>query len=158
MIITFQDIVKSVKRHLSYIGKRSFNKNGENIFSNITTSSAEDPLFLQYIGAAAENIEAVLHPLIAEWYDEETAIELSIVNTRSAPDFEDKLEKLMATYMTRFTLAEYLNMVHPELAKNYVASSELAMQALRMFAFSKLPPSMAAYSYNDITGQVENND
>lgn len=158
MIINFRDIVNGVKRHLSYIGKRAFNKNGENIFSNITTSSAEDPLFLQYVNAAAQNIESSLHPVLAEWYEDEEEIELSVVNTRQSPEFEDRLLKLITTYVTRFTLAEYLNMMHPDMAKTYEGSAQVAMQALLTFAFSKLPPSMVPYSYNEVTGIVENND
>ena len=90
MTLTVSTIISAIKRHLSIIGKRLYNKDGKNMFSDITLSSAEDTQILtQYIHAAAQDVEAVLKQLItASTYGE--TISMTIQNTRGDSDFETR--------------------------------------------------------------------
>jgi hypothetical protein len=65
MTITISTVISAIKRHLSIIGKRLYNKEGKNMFSDITLSSAEDTQILtQYITTSAQNVEALLKQFI----------------------------------------------------------------------------------------------
>lgn len=68
MEIYFSDITANVKRHLSIIGKRLTDAQGKNLFSNITTSTAEDPIFFQYIKSGGQNVVAALRQMVKEYY------------------------------------------------------------------------------------------
>lgn len=140
MKITFTAIKSAIKRHLSIIGKRMHTKDGKNIFSDITVSSAEEPIFDQYISAAAQNIEAMLRQLVTGYQTDAAAITITLTNTRGTADFDTRCGELMTTYITLFAVGEYLAMVHPELAEKYYRDAGNAVQSLMAYAYHKDPP------------------
>lgn len=141
MTITFQTIKSAVKRHLSIIGKRMYTKDGKNIFSQITVSSAEDPIFDQYITAAAQNVEALLRQLITGFAPAGSGtIGITLTNTRGTADFDSRCQEFVTTYITLFTVGEYLAMTHPELAEKYYRDANNAIQSLMAYAYHKDPP------------------
>lgn len=155
MTITFKAIKDAVKRHLSIIGKRMYSKDGKNMFSDITVSTAEDPIFDQYIVSGAQNVEALLRPLVEEFtLNSNTTIGVKLNNTRGSEDFDSHCTEFIKTYITLYSVGEYLAMVHPELAEKYRLDAANSIQALQMYAFYKNPPKQAGYSYNNVIGLV----
>lgn len=154
MKIEFTPIKSSIKRHLSIIGKRLYNKDGKNLFSDITVSTAEEPIFDQYITSAAQNIEALMRSLLTEYTTTETSISMTLTNTRGTEDFDARCKELATTYITLYSVGEYLAMVHPELAEKYRLDATNAIQALQIYAFHKNPPKSEGYSYNNVIGLV----
>lgn len=141
MTITFQDIKSEVKRHLSIIGKRMYSKDGQNLFSQITVSSAEDPIFEQYICAAAQNVESMLMPLVGSFAPLSShTVGFTFKNTRGSMDFDSRCGEMVKTYITLFTVGEYLAMTHPELAEKYYRDATNAIQSLMAYAYHKDPP------------------
>lgn len=140
MKIEFTHIKSSIKRHLSIIGKRLYNKDGKNLFSDITVSTAEEPIFDQYITSAAQNIEAALRQLVTNYAPNGTSITMTLTNTREHEDFDKRCEELANTYITFFSVGEYLAMVHPDLAEKYYRDANNSMQSLIAYAYHKNPP------------------
>ena len=151
MTLAIPTIISSIKRHLSVIGKRLYNKNGKNMFSDITLSTAEDTALLtQYIYAASENIEAMLRPLVTSFMHGGGNVVIVLKNTRSSLDYESRTENMVMTYITLYAVCEYLAMVHPELAAKYQTDATNAMQALVAYVYWKLPPEASDADYKDI--------
>ncbi len=155
MDFTINTIITNIKRHLSVIGKRLYSKDGKNLFSDITLSSAEDTNILtQYISASAQDIEAALKQFITASSYNASSISITISNTRGDSDFETRTQSLSESYITLNAIGEYLSMIHPDLAEKYHADAGQRMDALVMYVFYKKPATAPSYSYNDITGSM----
>jgi hypothetical protein len=142
MTLTVSTIISAIKRHLSIIGKRLYNKDGKNMFSDITLSSAEDTQILtQYIHAAAQDVEAVLKQLItASTYGE--TISMTIQNTRGDSDFETRTKDFVESYVTLTAVGEYLSMMHPDIAQKYQRDAQQRLEMLIAYVFYKKPPTV----------------
>ena len=141
MTLTIATLISAIKRHLSIIGKRLYSKDGKNMFSDITLSSAEDTQILtQYINASAQDIEAVLKQFItASTYG--TTIDMTITNTRGDSDFGTRVQSLSESYVTLNSVGEYLSMVHPDLAQKYQRDAQQRLEMLIAYVFYKKPPT-----------------
>ena len=146
MTLTITTIIAAIKRHLSIIGKRLYSKEGKNMFSDITLSSAEDTQILtQYINASAQDIEAALKQFItASTYS--TTISMTIRNTRGDSDFEARTQALAESYVTLNSVGEYLSMVHPDIAQKYYRDAQQRMESLIAYVFYKKPPTIYHFS------------
>jgi hypothetical protein len=144
MTITIATVISAIKRHLSIIGKRLYSKDGKNMFSDITLSSAEDTQILtQYINASAQNVEAVLKQFItASTYG--ATISLTITNTRGDSDFETRTQDLAESYITLNSTGEYLSMVHPDIAQKYQRDAKQKIEDLVSYVFYKKTPTATA--------------
>lgn len=154
MTFTVLTLISAIKRHLSIIGKRLYSKDGKNMFSDITLSSAEDTQILtQYINASAQDIEAVLKQFITG-SDYGNTISITIHNTRGDSDFEARTKDLAESYITLNSVGEYLSMMHPDLAEKYYADARQRMQSLVAYVFYKNAPTSSGSSYNSINGTI----
>lgn len=142
MTFTYSTIISAIKRHLSIIGKRLYTKDGKNLFSDITLSSAEDSDILkQYINASAQDIESMLKQLVTSSTYDTTSISMTIANTRGDSDFSTRTQDLGESYITLNSIGEYLAMVHPELSQKYHADARQRMESLIAYVFYKKPPT-----------------
>ena len=153
MNITVSTVISAIKRHLSIIGKRLYNKEGKNMFSDITLSSAEDTQILtQYINASAQDVEAALKQFITLSTYNGTTISMTITNTRGDADFQERAQDLIQSYITLNSVGEYLSMLHPDIAEKYHKNASQRMDALMMYVIYKNPPTAATCNYpTDIT-------
>ncbi len=142
MTITISTVISAIKRHLSIIGKRLYNKEGKNMFSDITLSSAEDTQILtQYINASAQDIESVLKQLVTGSVYGNT-IAITIRNTRGDTDFETRTKDLAESYITLNSVGEYLSMFHTDIAKKYQRDAQQRLEMLISYVFYKKPPTI----------------
>ena len=145
MTLTISTLISAIKRHLSIIGKRLYSKDGKNLFSDITLSSAEDTQILtQYINASAQDIEAVLKQFITASTYNGTTIAMTIANTRGDADFEARTQALADSYVTLNSVGEYLSMVHPDLAQKYQRDARQSIESLVSYVFYKKTPTATA--------------
>lgn len=144
MTLTVSTIISAIKRHLSIIGKRLYSKDGKNMFSDITLSSAEDTQILtQYINSSAQDIEAVLKQFItASSYG--STISMTIANTRGDSDFDTRVQALSESYVTLNSVGEYLSMVHPDIAQKYQRDARQKIETLVSYVFYKTTPTASA--------------
>lgn len=154
MTLTIATLISAIKRHLSIIGKRLYTKEGKNLFSDVTLSTAEDTQILtQYINASAQDIEAALKNFItASSYG--ATINMTVTNTRGDSDFQSRVQGLSESYVTLNSVGEYLSMVHPELSEKYHADARQRMESLMVYVYHKTPPTASSYSYADVTGTI----
>lgn len=154
MTIEISGVISDVKRHLSVIGKRLYTKEGKNMFSDITTSTAEDPIFWQYVEAGVETVRSALQPVLGklELNAAVQTLDVTFRNERAEAGAENYVGNHVKTYLTLYTLGEYLGSVRPESAEKYRAGADSIMTALQMYAYHKEPPVAASQSYNDING------
>lgn len=144
MTITVSSIISAIKRHLAIIGKRLYTKDGKNLFSDITLSSAEDTNILtQYINASAQDVEAALKQFITKSTYGAT-ISMTITNTRGDSDFDARAQALTESYVTLNSIGEYLAMAHPDLAQKYHADARQRMESLMMYVIYKKAPEAAS--------------
>jgi hypothetical protein len=154
MTFTVTTLISAIKRHLSIIGKRLYNKEGKNMFSDITLSSAEDTQILtQYINASAQDIESVLKQFITDSTYGAT-ISITITNTRGDSDFETRTKDLAESYITLNSVGEYLSMLHPDIAQKYQRDAQQRLQSLVAYVFYKNAPTSSGSSYNSINGAI----
>ena len=145
MTITIATVISAIKRHLSIIGKRLYSKDGKNMFSDITLSSAEDtPILTQYINASAQDVESVLKQFITASTYSSSAVSMTITNTRGDSDFETRTQALAESYVTLNSIGEYLSMVHPDLAAKYQRDARQRIESLVEYVFYKKPPTATA--------------
>ena len=156
MNFTVSTIISAVKRHLSIIGKRLYTKEGKNLFSDVTLSSAEDTQILtQYINASAQDIEAALKQFVTgSTYG--ATIAITIQNTRGDADFEARTQALSESYITLNAVGEYLSMVHPDIAKKYQLDAIQSMQSLVAYVFYKKAPTVAAADPLSVSANITN--
>ena len=141
MDFTISTIVSAAKRHLSIIGKRLYQKDGKNMFADITLSSVEDPILTQYINASAQDVEAFLKQLVTASTYSSTTITITIANSRGDSDFATRTQALAESFITLNTVGEYLSMVHPDISQKYLADARKRMEALVSYVFYKKPPT-----------------
>lgn len=154
MEIIVSTVIADIKRHLSAIGKRLYNKEGKNMFSDITLSSAEDKIITQYINASAQDIEAVLKQFISSSVYNGSSVVFNITNTRGDSDFDVRVKDLAEGYITLNSVGEYLSMLHPDLAQKYQNDAQQRMAALTLYVIYKKPPTPSTASYDDINGKI----
>ena len=154
MTFSFESLLTAVKQNLSVIGKRMYTKDGKNLFSDITTSTAEDPIFNQYFFTASQNIEAMLSEFIDSYSFGSESLTITFKNRRGIPDFDARCGDMIGSYISLYATGEYLAMTHPDLAKKYQDDSVSTFQSLTVYAFTKKEPTTATTGYSDITGTV----
>lgn len=152
MTISFNTIKSEVQRHLSVIGKRMYDKEGRNMFTNVTVSSDERPIFDQYIKEAAQAIEGALRQLVTAFNIGASDFTLTLTNSRGSQDFDTRCKELVTSFIVSYTLEEYLGMTHPELSRKYQGEMQNDMESLMAYALHKNEPSHSTASYNDING------
>ena len=155
MTLSFNTIKSEVQRHLSVIGKRMYDKEGRNMFSNVTVSSDERPILDQYIKEAAQTVEGALRQLVTAFAIGSSDITLNLTNTRGAQDFDARCKEMVTTFIVSYTLNEYLGMTHPDISRKYQGELQVNMEALMNYAFYKEPPTKATYAYSDVKGTIE---
>ena len=144
MTITYSEIVTYVKRQLSIIGKRLYTKDGKNMFSDITLSSAEVDTLNLLIKSSAHDVEAVLKQFITSTTENTGTFMMNITNTRGDNDFQTRAENMAKDYAQYNTLAEYLSMTHPDIAAKYQRDAQQRMESLVEYVFYKKPPTSTA--------------
>ena len=137
--ISLTNLKSEVKKHLSVIGKRTYSKDGKNMFSNITVSTAEDQIIDQYLVNASQALNAALHQFVTTWSVSGSNLSVELVNARNDANFQAKTKEYIETYMTLFATGDYLAMTHPELAQKYKEDVASALQSLMMYVYYKIP-------------------
>ena len=143
--ISLDSLKAEVKKHLSVIGKRTYTKDGQNMFSNITVSTAEDPIIENYLEIASQAVYALIHPFVTTWSISRNAqtlvleLTLELENARNDSDFETKAKGYIESFMTLSATGDYLAMTHPDIARKYKEDSTGAMQVLMTYVFYKHP-------------------
>lgn len=141
--VAFSSLHSEVQRHLSVIGKRQYNKEGVNEFSQITVSSAEKDIFNLYMQSAAQQVVANIEQFVSAYTETESSVTFNVTNTRwektPTPVFTQSFVTSFKKYLVFYTVSEYLAMNFPELAKKYYNLALQKLQAIIQLVFFKAP-------------------
>ena len=153
MNITILTVLSSVKRHLAALGKR-LSKDGKSVFSEITVSSAEEPLLTQYIKTSAQDIEATLKMFISSATYSTTSISMTIENSRGDADFATRVQDMAESYITLNCVGEYLSMTQPELARKYQDDAQQRIDSLLAYVAHKNATEAPLFDYKNVTATI----
>lgn len=148
--IDFSSLKPDIKRHLSVIGKRAKDGEGKNIFSDITTSTAEDPIFDRYVSEAVQNLAGALNIFVTDY----TETSLTIDAERWNDELIDALEKACLSYATLYSVYQYLSMTRPDMSEKYAAEVVGKLDNVITLAYHKEQPNQSESSYADVGGRT----
>lgn len=134
--ISLSGVDSKIKRHLSVIGKRLYNKEGKNLFSDITLSSESQGILTHYIDAAAQNIAGALSQFVTSYSNSS----ITVVDGRWDTNMATAVQNACQSYALLFAVGEYLAMTHPDLAQKYQRDAQGMMNTIITTAYYKKPP------------------
>lgn len=148
-------ITSDVRKHLSIIGKRQTDRQGNLLFTGVTLSSKEQDVIDMYIKAAAQIFSSELAPLV-QYYgtSEGDYLGLTIESTRwsdaSQKAFSDNFNGFITSYIVNAVLAAD----YPELAKKYESDMQNHIVAASKLVYVKTSPSLSEYTLPDMQGEI----
>lgn len=146
--IKYTDYVAEIRQHLSIIGKRAKDSQGNNIFSSMTLSTAEEPIFQHYVAQAVGHIVA----LSADFTISKSADAIKVSHPRWQGADEETFHLLAHEFIIASSVAEFLGMSAPDYAKKYFNDADTLLSSIRMLLYAKMPSESSAASYGDVTG------
>ncbi len=142
--IAFSSLYPEIERHLSAIGKRLYAKDGKNMFSAVTVSSAERTIFDLYMQEAAQNVTAAIKDFVSAYTETAGSVTFKVTNTRwndpNTPSFVESFSHHFKKYLVLCTVAEYLSMNFADLAKKYFEQADVKLNAIVTLVYFKAPP------------------
>ena len=159
--IDWSHVKNAVKKHLSIMGKRQKNQEGNTAFAGITLSSAEEYVMKQYINAAVETFAGEMAQLVT-YYDSGDFLTFKINNLRWAgteTSVTIPFEGNMIGYVVAYVANAVLGMNYPDLSKKYESDMTNHLNAAIKLVFIKTEPANSGGGYNiDGTSTLENRE
>ena len=159
--IDWSHVKNAVKKHLSIMGKRQKNPEGNTAFAGITLSSAEEDVMKQYINAAVETFVGEMAQLVT-YYDSGDFLTFKISNSRWAgteTSVTVPFEGNLIGYVVAYVANAVLGMNYPDLAKKYESDMTNHLNAAIKLVFVKTEPANSGGVYNiDGTSTLENSE
>lgn len=121
---TISDLTSKIKQRLAIVGKRAKDTHGNSLFSDITTTSKEDALFVDLVRCASESLVAELPDFTTTVLFDDDKIIIKLSSTRWPAD-EDGLTLCSAIsdavtqYLHDYATGQYLAMIHPSTGEKY---------------------------------------
>lgn len=166
--VAYSTITEKVKIHLALIGKRAKDVNGNSLFSELTTSAAEDQkVWVDLANMGAETLVSSIAPITGSYATTTTNVTFKLMSTRwkleggeDEHDITVALGQSCEKFLWLFVLYQYLSIIRPssEYAKAYNESCEQQLMVIRNMAFVKRDPDIEKTKYSSITGEVINED
>ena len=159
--IDWSHVKNAVKKHLSIMGKRQKNPEGNTAFAGITLSSAEEDVMKQYINAAVETFVGEMAQLVT-YYDSGDFLTFKIKNSRWAgteTSVTVPFEGNMIGYVVAYVSNAVLGMNYPDLSKKYESDMINHLNAAIKLVFVKTEPANSGGGYNiDGTSTLKNSE
>lgn len=143
--IQISNIEDRIKRHLSIIGKRIVDANGESLFDKITLSSAELDIIEDYISDAVDNIISNTRDFYSSYKNRIFTFNLSQNTAANATNLGNTFED----YCFQYTMGKWMDSVQPQLAKDYLSKADVLMQDIILMICNKKQPSAPSHNYTD---------
>ena len=130
---------ETVKRSLSIIGKRSVDDKGNLLFKDITVSSNEEPILLDFFNDASLELRTQTDDFIKT---NTTATSINVTfpaNHNSALD--QSVKDAFSAYCVSYALYSWFVITAPKIAAKYQEDARRNLGAVIRLAYSKQPPS-----------------
>lgn len=172
--VTYNTLITKIKQHLAVIGKRAKATDGNSMFSDLTTSTAEDTvLWKDLCNGGAETVIASVAELSGGYKTSDTTITFHVASSRwedydgdRLTDLREALSEAMTTFIWNYAVCQYLSIIHPSTgakyppiwASPYESRMQFQLKTIRDIAFLKRDPLESDVNYNAITGEVVTDD
>lgn len=152
--VNLKTLKSDIKQHLSIIGKRQGDKQGNTLFVGVTLSSTEENIIEQYMKAAVETFVGELSPKVKFYASTESTIKVTIDTNRINSGCKNAFEGNLRGYVTSYVVNATIGMNYPELAKKYNAEMEWHMNAAVNLIFTKEQHFIFGKTLKDMKGEV----
>lgn len=168
--VSIASLTTKVKTHLSVIGKRAKDATGKPLYSDLSTSTAEDAvLWKDLMANGSENVVAALDQLSGSYHIENDTITFKVMSERwkdfsadNEHDLTEALHDAIVKFLWQYTLLHFLSIIHPAespkgapfFAATYERACESTLGAIRNLAYLKRPPIQSDKDYSNVTGEV----
>lgn len=160
------ELIVRVKKHLAILAKRARNREGQSIFSDITTSTTEDCIYEDMVTSGTTDLVARLKDMCSayvrdgevisfdmysdRWRIDKTLIEIEDGDQKPTMDLTNALRDAIDNYLYNYVIARYLNSVSPAIGKfsdPYMESCETILKSLVELAFERRGIRVPEYPY-----------
>lgn len=165
--VTTSGLITKIRRNLAIIGKRARRTNGESMYSDITASNNEEPLYDDLLMFGAQTVVSNLSDLCTAYVETDTdstvngVVAFTLISARinSSDSIQNILKGLIEDYLYNFVLARYLSEIHPStgdkypplFGKTYTDACDTLMVQIRTIAFLKRPKEGSdSLGYNSV--------
>lgn len=131
--IRISNIEDRIKRHLSIIGKRIVDANGESLFDKITLSSAEVGILDDFISDAIDDIISNTRDFFSSRSSGSLVFKFSVdtdVNNQ-------KLQPLFEDFCFQHSIGAWMETVQPQLANGYFDAATQQMHNIISLIYNK---------------------
>ncbi len=156
MTIDYSDIIRSVRKRISVLAKRSFGKTGEGMYPIVSFSGEEEETVSGFVSEGVSSGVSSILSGIKGYVTGVGSIDIEFDSSRRTDDFENAFKDAFVRYVEAYSLNEYLSLVQSPLSQRYQAETTRALEGLRETVFFKGEPDKSSSDYGDITGRVRN--
>lgn len=153
--IDVNEVFDLMQDQLGMIGKRVKTQNGEPTYSSVALSSREMPVVLQFVREAVTAIFALAPERMADYNEKNKTFSFSVNSGRDNDDLSRNFTDLCRNYVLNYSIAQYLAMATPELAKKYFEQTSVTLSSLRGCLFSKSAMLTSSDALTETKGVVE---
>lgn len=157
MVIVFNlaELYNKVERSLSIIGKRSRDKDGNLLFTDITLGSHEKELANDYFRQAIINLATELVGVVTQSSDDTLTLTFNLPTNHHLSQ-ETFIKEACFFFCVSYALYSWFTVTAPAIASKYQEDCNRQLSAVIRQAFHKKEPDEEAASYADITGTITN--
>lgn len=148
--LQFSTLAEAVNRSLAIVAKRMRNEDGKTVFSDMTLSTAEQPLLYDYFRDAIVLLNTTTQHFITDtlFSDE---METPSVTLTFPNNHNNAMNTTITVALTSFCVAyavyAWLSVVNPAIVKRYEEAMQEKLDALVQLIFHKAPPQ-SSYTYD----------
>lgn len=170
ILIQSDEIRAKVLRNLQVIGKRAKGGDGGSLFSMVTYSANEAPVFDDMVLFGAENLVSELSDVASSYATTGVGgVSIVLASDRWKVDSKEEdmkfdltsaLVGMFSTYLYNFCLSRFLDMAFPDnrYSKSYSDHCALIVMNIKTLAFLKRPDNPSAKSYGDVKMSEDSDD
>lgn len=140
-------LIDRIRRNLSVIGKKVRDKDGDAIYSDVTTTASEEVLFGDFLLFGAESVVSELSDVSSSYAESNgDTVTFKITSTRwhdtaTAEDLSPALKGSIENYLYNFCLGRYLSAISPigksSFGEVYGEHCKLLIRNIKTLAFLK---------------------
>ncbi len=153
--LEYATLTETVKRSLSVIGKRSIDKDGNLLFTDITVGTNEEPLITDYLRQAVIDLSTELSSFapVPDVSPEGITLYLDLP-TNHNEDMLPFIQQCCEAYCVSYALYSWFTVTAPRLTEKYQADCTRQSSALIRLLHEKSAPDTPELTYADIPGSV----
>lgn len=151
--ITYSELLPKIQKNLSIIGRRTKGRDGALMFTEITTTSTEDPIFEDLINFACEQIVSDLSDVCTGYVETSgDKVEITLLSENmKTEDLSGAVSSIVKNYAYNFCLWKYLGMNYGAMGETYAQTCALLVQNIKRLCFNRNAEDAVNNSYGNLS-------